>query len=144
MNRFLEAEMSEHLGYEKHHKSEQPNKRNGKMRKTVSTELGDIPRDRDSSFEPQLVKNPAEYARKYKGKQPNTKNYEKILKLLDNGLGYKDIKESLGVSGTTIANAKRWRNQQIKDKDKGMIPMFTESNLEQSTKVVKRGRKPFL
>ena len=47
-------------GYAKHEKSEQPNKRNGKMRKTVGTELGDIqidtPRDRDSSFEPQLVK----------------------------------------------------------------------------------------
>ena len=60
INNSLEAEMSEHLGYDKHHKSEQPNKRNGKMRKTVSTELGDIqidtPRDRDSSFEPQLVK----------------------------------------------------------------------------------------
>lgn len=90
------------------------------------------------------AQNPAEYARKYKGKQPNTKNYEKILKLLDNGLGYKDIKESLGVSGTTIANAKRWRNQQIIDKDKDMIPMFTESDLDQPTKVVKRGRKPFL
>ena len=75
---------------------------------------------------------------------PNTKNYEKILKLLDNGLGYKDIKESLGVSGTTIANAKRWRNQQIMDKDKDMIPMFTESDLDQPIKVVKRGRKPFL
>lgn len=60
INNSLEAEMSEHLGYDKHHKSEQPNKRNGKMSKTVSTELGDIqidtPRDRDSSFEPQLVK----------------------------------------------------------------------------------------
>ena len=42
INNSLEAEMSEHLGYGKHHKSEQPNKRNGKMRKTVSTELGDI------------------------------------------------------------------------------------------------------
>jgi len=69
-------------------------------------------------------------------------NYEKILKLLDNGLGYKDIKESLGVSGTTIANAKRWRNQQIINKDKGMIPMFTESNLEKPTKVVKRRLSP--
>lgn len=52
--------MQEHLGYAKHEKSEQPNKRKGKMRKTVGTELGDIqidtPRDRDSSFEPQLVK----------------------------------------------------------------------------------------
>lgn len=60
INNSLEAEMQEHLGYAKHEKSEQPNKRNGKMRKTVGTELGDIqidtPRDRDSSFEPQLVK----------------------------------------------------------------------------------------
>ena len=55
-----------------------------------------------------------------------------------------DIKESLGVSGTTIANAKRWRNQQIIDKDKDMIPMFTGSDLDQPLKVVQRGRKPFL
>ena len=50
INNSLEAEMQEHLGYAKHEKSEQPNKRNGKMRKTVGTELGDIqidtPRDR--------------------------------------------------------------------------------------------------
>ncbi len=60
INNSLEAEMSEHLGYNKHQKSEQPNKRNGKMSKTIGTELGDIqvdtPRDRESSFEPQLVK----------------------------------------------------------------------------------------
>ncbi len=60
INNSLEAEMSEHLGYDKHQKSEQPNKRNGKMSKTIGTELGDIqvdtPRDRESSFEPQLVK----------------------------------------------------------------------------------------
>ncbi len=90
------------------------------------------------------AQNPAEYARKYKGKQLNTKNYEKILKLLDNGLGYKDIKESLGVSGTTIANAKHWRTQQIMGKDKDMIPMFTEADLQQPARVLKRGRKPFL
>ena len=34
INNSLEAEMQEHLGYAKHEKSEQPNKRNGKMRKT--------------------------------------------------------------------------------------------------------------
>ena len=56
INNSLEAEMSEHLGYDKHQKSEKPNKRNGKISKTVGTEIGDIqidtPRDRDSSFEP--------------------------------------------------------------------------------------------
>ena len=39
INNSLEAEMSEHLGYDKHQKSEQPNKRNGKMSKTIGTEL---------------------------------------------------------------------------------------------------------
>ena len=38
INNSLEAEMSEHLGYDKHQKSEQPNKRNGKISKTVGTE----------------------------------------------------------------------------------------------------------
>lgn len=60
INNSLEAEMQEHLGYAKHEQSDQPNKRNGKMSKTVSTDLGelqiDTPRDRDSSFQPQLVK----------------------------------------------------------------------------------------
>lgn len=60
INNSLEAEMQEHLGYAKHEKSDQSNKRNGKMSKTVSTELGDVqidtPRDRHGSFEPQLIK----------------------------------------------------------------------------------------
>ena len=42
INNSLEAKMQEHLGYAKHEKSDQPNKRNGKMSKTVSTELGDV------------------------------------------------------------------------------------------------------
>jgi putative transposase len=57
----LEAEMSEHLGYEPHdpagHRS--GNSRNGTRSKTVITEIGpvmiDVPRDRDASFEPQIV-----------------------------------------------------------------------------------------
>ena len=58
----LEAEITEHLGYEKHD-PEGPdggNSRNGTRPKTVLTEVGPVPldvlRDRDSSFEPQLVK----------------------------------------------------------------------------------------
>ena len=42
INNSLEAKMQEHLGHAKHEKSDQPNKRNGKMSKTVSTELGDV------------------------------------------------------------------------------------------------------
>lgn len=56
----LNAEMDDHLGYEKHEKSNTSNSRNGYSSKTVRTEDGPLelntPRDRESSFEPKLVK----------------------------------------------------------------------------------------
>lgn len=58
----LEAEMSEHLGYDKHDPAGRNtgNSRNGTRTKKLLTEIGpvniDVPRDRDGSFEPQLVK----------------------------------------------------------------------------------------
>ena len=58
INRSLEAEMQAHLGHERHQKSG-GNPRNGKSRKTVQSSVGDLqietPRDRDGTFEPQLV-----------------------------------------------------------------------------------------
>jgi putative transposase len=58
----LEAEMSEHLGYDKHDPMgrNRENSRNGTRTKTVQTEVGpvqiEVPRDRDGSFEPGIVK----------------------------------------------------------------------------------------
>lgn len=56
----LEAEMTEHLGHEKHQQAESGNIRNGSRSKTVLTEVGpveiDVPRDRAGSFEPKIVK----------------------------------------------------------------------------------------
>src|SRR3954451_11980700 len=58
----LEAEMSDHLGYDKHDPvgRNQGNSRNGVRAKTVLTEIGpveiDVPRDTDASFSPQIVK----------------------------------------------------------------------------------------
>jgi transposase-like protein len=58
----LEAEMSEHLGYDKHDPAgdHSGNSRNGTRTKTVLTEIGpveiEVPRDRDASFEPAIVK----------------------------------------------------------------------------------------
>jgi putative transposase len=55
----LEAELDSHLGYDKHSASLAANTRNGKKSKTIKTSKGtyaiDVPRDRDSSFTPQLV-----------------------------------------------------------------------------------------
>lgn len=51
--------MAEHLGYEKHQASDN-GARNGTRPKTLLTEVGaveiDVPRDRDGSFQPKIVK----------------------------------------------------------------------------------------
>ena len=58
----LDAEMAEHLGYDKHDPAGRGsgNSRNGSRAKTVVTEAGpvdiEVPRDRAGSFEPQIVK----------------------------------------------------------------------------------------
>jgi transposase-like protein len=58
----LEEEMSAHLGYDKHDPvgRNRANSRNGIRSKTVLTEIGpveiEVPRDRDGSFEPHLVR----------------------------------------------------------------------------------------
>ncbi|OYN93877.1 IS256 family transposase [Enemella evansiae] len=59
----LEEEMAEHLGYDKHDPlgRNRGNSRNGKRTKTVLTEHSgemdiDVPRDRDGTFEPKLVR----------------------------------------------------------------------------------------
>ena len=58
----LEAEMSEHLGYDRHDPAGKNtgNSRNGTRSKKVLTDVGpveiEVPRDREGSFEPQLVK----------------------------------------------------------------------------------------
>ena len=56
----LDAEMSEHLGYEPHERVGADNNRNGYRAKTVLTDVGpvevSVPRDRAGSFEPRLVR----------------------------------------------------------------------------------------
>src|ERR1700761_73165 len=61
LERALDAELTDHLGYQKHQRSGQrgANSRNGHSAKTVLTDSGSltlsIPRDRDGSFEPAIV-----------------------------------------------------------------------------------------
>ncbi len=57
----LEGELTDHLGYDRHDPAgrDSGNSRNGHRSKTVLTDVGpvevDVPRDRDSSFEPRIV-----------------------------------------------------------------------------------------
>jgi putative transposase len=66
----LDAEMTEHLGYEKGQRPPFPlgNHRNGTSPKTVLTEVGaiplEVPRDRAGKFEPQIV---PKHARRVEG-----------------------------------------------------------------------------
>jgi putative transposase len=61
LERALETELTDHLGHEKHAPitTKDGNTRNGKSAKTIKGEFGnlpiEIPRDRDSSFEPIIV-----------------------------------------------------------------------------------------
>ncbi|MEC4677373.1 MAG: IS256 family transposase, partial [Nitrospirota bacterium] len=84
----LGAEMAEHLGYEPHAASgrHSGNNRNGHSKKTLKGGFGEVeistPRDRNSSFEPQLVK---------KGQTRVTEFDAQILALYARGMTTRDI-----------------------------------------------------
>lgn len=101
MERLLEAEMTNHLGYTKHaiegHNG--GNSRNGKTKKTVKTGNGDIeiavPRDRESEFEPILVEKRKSHL---KGLD------DQILSLYAKGMTVRDIHDHLSeLYGTEIS-----------------------------------------
>ena len=82
----LNAELDEHLGYSRHESSTSNNYRNGYSPKTIRTEDGEVdldtPRDRNSSFEPQLVK---------KNQTRFTSMDDKILYLYSKGMTTREI-----------------------------------------------------
>lgn len=100
INRSLEAEMRAHLGHDRHARST-GNARNGKGRKTVQSAVGDLaietPRDRDGSFEPELVKK----------RQVRLAGMEdKILALYAKGMTTRDIESALvDLYGVTISHS---------------------------------------
>jgi putative transposase len=92
LERAMQAELSHHLGYEKHsvEGKNSGNSRNGKSRKSLKGEFGtlplDVPRDRNSSFEPQIVP---------KGQTRFEGFDDKILSLYARGLTTRQIKQHL-------------------------------------------------
>jgi putative transposase len=82
----LNAELDDHLGFDKHAQSDSDNSRNGYTSKTLQTEDGqfevDTPRDRSGSFEPQLVK---KHQRRF------TSMDDKILFLYAQGMTTREI-----------------------------------------------------
>jgi len=92
MERMLGAELTEHLGYEdgKSAPTAQTNRRNGSSTKVLKGEDGvlplAVPRDRDGSFEPELVK---------KGQTRIDGMDDKIIGLYAAGLTVRDIRSHL-------------------------------------------------
>src|SRR5712664_839145 len=124
IERCLEAELSTHLGYEKHERGieEKMNMRNGFSRKTLKSEQGPvelaIPRDREGSYDPLLVK---------KYQTSLTGFNEKILWMYAHGFSTRDIQAQLlewygvEVSPTLISNVteavmdevRQWQNRPL-------------------------------
>ena len=97
----LEAEMSEHLGYDRHDPAGKNtgNSRNGTRSKKVLTDVGpvvlEVPRDRDGSFEPQLVK---KHQRRLTGVD------EMVLSLVAKGLTTGEVSAHMaGVYGADVS-----------------------------------------
>ena len=101
VERMLEGELDAHLGYDKHttRPDGMTNARNGRTPKTLKTEHGDVPiqvpRDREGSFEPQLVKK----------NQTHFDGFdEKIISLYARGLSVREIQgHLLDLYGTEVS-----------------------------------------
>lgn len=86
----LETEMDECLGYEKYERSSEPNYRNGTKSKRVRSKYGefevDVPQDRQSSFEPQILP---------KRKKDISSIDDKIISMYAKGMSTRQISETI-------------------------------------------------
>jgi putative transposase len=99
----LKAEMDNHLGYEKHapESAAYANNRNGNTTKKVRSKLGElsieVPRDRNGSFEPQLVP---------KRKRILEEIEDHVLSLYTHGMSTRDIESAIkDLYGVDISEA---------------------------------------
>jgi transposase-like protein len=106
LEQMLDAELTEHLGYEPYEAKgrNSGNNRNGRYSKTMRTSAGDttikVPRDRNGEFHPKVLERYAS----------NTNELEeKIIAMYAKGMSTRDIQDMLGdlygveVSATTIS-----------------------------------------
>lgn len=124
VEKMLDQEMEQHLGYAKHspegHHS--GNSRNGKGSKTLQSSQGpisiDVPRDRNGDFEPQIVKKRQTHINAFD---------DKIISMYARGMSTRDIQAHIeeiygaDISPTMISNitdkvlevAKEWQNRPL-------------------------------
>lgn len=126
VNEMLNAEMDNHLGYEKHSPNAPlySNSRNGKIKKTIKTTRGqheiEVPRDREGSFEPQLIP---------KRKRVMEEIEDKVLSLYSHGMSTRDIESAIRemygvdmseahishVTDRVIGHIEQWKQRRLED-----------------------------
>lgn len=126
VERALGAELTHHLGYEKHSPEGKSsgNSRNGTSPKTLKSDLGDlpigVPRDRKGEFEPQLVR---------KGQRRFNGFDDKILSMYARGMTTRDIQAHLlelykvevspelisSVTAEVMEEVKDWQNRTLEE-----------------------------
>jgi putative transposase len=124
LERAMGAELTEHVGYEKHdtagHKS--GNSRNGKSAKTLKGTFGtmpiEVPRDRNGTFEPQII---GKHQTRFTGFDDN------IISLYARGLSTREIQQHLeeiyhvevsptlisSVTDAVIDEVRTWQGRQL-------------------------------
>jgi transposase-like protein len=121
----LQGEMDNHLGYESndHGYKATSNRRNGYTNKTLTTTMGDIeiqsPRDRDGSFDPQII---PKRTRDVSGIE------EKVITMYAKGMSQRDIADTIeqiygfeisaemisNITDKVIDTAHEWQNRPLK------------------------------
>ena len=124
LERAMAAEMTEHVGYEKHDVAgkNSGNSRNGNSAKTIKGTFGTlplaVPRDRNGSFEPQIIE---KHQTRFTGFDEN------IISLYARGLSTREIQQHLEeiyqvevspalistVTDEVIEEVKAWQNRQL-------------------------------
>jgi putative transposase len=124
LERAMSAEMTEHVGYEKHDATgdNTGNSRNGTSAKTIKGTFGtmpiEVPRDRNGTFEPQIIE---KHQTRFTGFDDN------IISLYARGLSTREIQQNLeeiyhvevsaglisNVTNEVIEEVKTWQNRQL-------------------------------
>ena len=90
LKEMMEAEMDNHLGYDKYERSSEPNYRNGTKTKRVRSKYGefelDVPQDRESSFAPKILP---------KRRKDISSIDDKIISMYAKGMSTRQISETI-------------------------------------------------
>ena len=118
----LEAELDEHLGYESYERSDNTNSRNGVKSKRLASSCGeipiDVPQDRNSEFEPQIVpkrkKDISEIEQKIIAMSSKGLTTRQISSMVEDIYGF-EVSESMvsGITNKTLPQLEEWQQRPL-------------------------------